>query len=662
MYVYDFHKIQHTLSLGVAMLIGILLIRRDIQRSSYDWFASLPVSSTVWVLTKFIIGLLYLSLFTVVMSLVYIAFAFHREVPVETIMEHTIYFALQYEWSYAVILALAMFLAVIIPNKVSYLIGFCAWMFGTFFIDIFIISRNKLYFLKTFHLNQFFTTSLVENEVWGQGLTAIENGLSKIFVLSFCLLLLAGMILLLKKQRPTKTLRRWTILSLTAFVGCAALFAPYGWLWKERYSAFAERYVGTPMYENENTSITRFQVDGYNIEMERKKNNLLKAAVTIKFPTDDVPPKQVPFTLNHTFHIQKILLNGKEISYIREGDLFTFAHSELNSSIENQTLYIEYEGHLYEWGYEFTETVSAFVQNENVFLPSFVAWYPLPGDHSLYVNSPGYILQNPTSFHVSFKGFAPLYGTLEKEQLEDADNIQAFEGDQVEDFYVFSGRLMEITDPKDSLKVITSPSNNLEAELFLKDIMDMKLYFESWLGDYSQLDQVIYFPLALVGEFYNRNINQLVGNNFIIAQSRHHNLDQYQRRTALNVMLFKDDQTGSSFSAEEGEGYSLIGEVRQLIQYLYYRDHLQMTYEEIKYDHRIPGLYLLHRDEGHPAIQMTNMVEQAIAEGKMKQVKEVLRHFYEKGLTITNDRDGVDYAKITLDDWQGIWDQVMQNE
>lgn len=77
LYVYDFHKVKHTLTLGAAMLLGILLIRRDTAKTAYEWTAGLPVSPAVLFSVKYAAGLLYLSLFTAAMAVVYVCFALH---------------------------------------------------------------------------------------------------------------------------------------------------------------------------------------------------------------------------------------------------------------------------------------------------------------------------------------------------------------------------------------------------------------------------------------------------------------------------------------------------------------------------------------------------------------------------------------------------------
>ncbi|MDQ0339833.1 signal transduction histidine kinase [Caldalkalibacillus uzonensis] len=135
--IYDFHKLGHTMSLGAAMLLGILLVRRDSNPTTYDWLGSWPVPPFILVSAKFVAGFLYLSTFTLVMAAVFIGVGYYRGLTWSHMAGALAQYMLQYEWAYAVTLALAMFLAAAIRLRIVYLIGFCAWMFGTYFMDIF---------------------------------------------------------------------------------------------------------------------------------------------------------------------------------------------------------------------------------------------------------------------------------------------------------------------------------------------------------------------------------------------------------------------------------------------------------------------------------------------------------------------------------------------
>ena len=168
---YSFHMLGHTMTLGPAMLIGILSIRRDVRRRSFEWNHSLPVSFFTLLSSKYVVSLLYFSLFTLSTSVIFYILSVSQGIAGHIAMMHTMQFAVQYEVSYMVTLALAMLLGASIPNRIVYLIGFCAWMFGTFFMEIYIISELRWMPAQVFHLNQFFLQSnRFEYENWGYDL------------------------------------------------------------------------------------------------------------------------------------------------------------------------------------------------------------------------------------------------------------------------------------------------------------------------------------------------------------------------------------------------------------------------------------------------------------------------------------------------------------
>ena len=105
---YSFHMLGHTMTLGPAMLIGILSIRRDVRRRSFEWNHSLPVSFFTLLSSKYVVSLLYFSLFTLSTSVIFYILSVSQGIAGHIAMMHTMQFAVQYEVSYMVTLALAM--------------------------------------------------------------------------------------------------------------------------------------------------------------------------------------------------------------------------------------------------------------------------------------------------------------------------------------------------------------------------------------------------------------------------------------------------------------------------------------------------------------------------------------------------------------------------
>ncbi len=685
LYVYDFHKIQHTLSLGVAMLIGIVLVRRDTDRPAYEWNASLPVSAATMTTAKYAAGLLYLTSFTAVMAAVFILFGVRRELMPGDIAAQTGFFALQYEVSYAVTLALSMFLALVIPNRISYLIAFCAWIFGTFFIDTFIISRYGLFFLKTFHLNQFFLyNSPYENGAWGYYISAGETRLSRLFVCAFAAMLLCVVIAVLNRRRPSGGAKRWTMLAILAVIGSAAAFAPYGLLWKERYEANAEKLKNAPWAPDyygraDAGEIETFAVNSYDITVKRQKGDSLKVIALIRFPAPDVSGQAAVFTLNRTFHITRTVLDGEEIEAVRSGDFFRINKAHLDTRTEEHTLQVEYEGTVFDWNLGRNEAIAGFVRGEHLFLPSHLAWYPLPGEQHIYLRGDDDTEQNRQSglrdradFRVALEGFpGKVYATIRESGAENETRI--FRQNDVEGVTLFGGRFIEVISPDERLSVVTTSSNRLEAEQFLREISKMNQYFASWIGEPSgNLRRIFYFPFHAMGNYNGRlgsyygNYEQISGNSLVIGETLHHNLDEYQATDAVNALWFGDLEVGTTFSENAGDPrYSIVGEIRRAFYYLYYRDHLQMGDREITGSRNvIPALMGPWSDRGEEKA-IFGMIDEAVADGKAERVKRVLLHFYRKGLTIRAadaDAGRYEYPLLTMKDWQREWERVMHDE
>lgn len=667
MYAHQFHRVEHTLSLGVTMLLGILLIRKDLKRTSYEWSGTLPLSGVTILTAKFMAGLFYMSLFTIAMSISYTIIAKQQLLDGVTILRHLAIFGVQYEWSYAVTLVLAMALAMFIPNRVVFLIGFCAWMFGTFFMDIFIISGNGLYFLKTFHLNQFFLgSSILENEAWGQGLLAKEMSLSRLFVFSFMILLMTTMIAYYAKQRPVSSYRRWFIGSIAAIALCAAAYVPYGLFWAERYKAFQDRLDTAPSYEQitDHHSFTTFEVDRYDIQVVKQNNDQLKITAKMIVPTSAMlSSDQLAMTLNRTFKLDSVHLNGEKISAIRWNDYVHIPTERAQRDQAQQELVFEYSGRLLMWEYDASERFVAFAERGNIWMPDGAAWFPLPTNEPFalkYIDvlfTRGYMrFLSPVEIRMEFINFGvPLYSILSGRTLGhpydymDPD-VTIFEGVTKGGVFVLGGDpIIEVKVPNEELTVITTPSNRREAEQYIRDVSDLRKAFADWIdGDLSAIKRVVYIPLESAG--IDRT-TQFSGEAYFISASKHHNLDRYQKKKTINAMLFHD--LNDYFFSSDTEDLSLVGEVRNLFSYVLYLEFLQNGRKDLA-SLLYSSTYM--SDQGK---ELAAMVEQAMKDGKAKQVKEVLNTFYRRGLQIEVSTKHIHYQIITKEDWLQEWSRVM---
>lgn len=659
MYALDFHKVQQTLSLGMAMLLGILTLRKDLKRPSYEWLGTMPVSEHIYVLAKFLVGWLYLSLFTVAMLMVYIPLAFRHDVPTDVIWQHAGQFALQYELSYAVTLALGMLLAQAIPNRITYVIGFCAWMFGTYFMDIFLLQREQLLALKTFHLNQFFLDSVQESELWWSGLVSEELIWSRAFVAAFTVGMLLVIMLLLAMHKPSSRRLPFWIASFAVVLLCVGLYTPYAHLWQERYEQAANRKQGSASI-NEDDRYTTFPVNRYEIELFHLGRGEIAVTATLNVPTVGLPAdKPLTLQLHRDLLVREVMWNGEKLDVTRAYDFIQLPVDHIATDREEQKLQFTYQGKLKEWMMFRREQFPIFVQEEQLYLPDYAAWYPIPGDLHLFLYDRQadqlkmrHELPPMQSFamEVRVRGFdTRLYGSLTSSR-ENQDVI-VFQSKDTKGLTLFaSPDVMELNVPGESFKLLTSPSNRHEAEAFLSDVNQARAYFKTWLGEgVERIEQIAYFPFSMVDVEMDR-WQEVKGNTYFIAETKNHNLDSFQRVNAISAVLFQDLYDGYYYSDQEDGDGSIVGEVRDLFAELYITEVL---------NRRSNPTFDLKQSESNVYAAMQKQVHEAIDAGKLDQVKAVLRHFYEAGLTI--DPMTPKIPMITWEQWNEVWEREVMS-
>ncbi|WP_405080943.1 hypothetical protein ACI48J_26340 [Paenibacillus chitinolyticus] len=685
LYVYDFHKVKHTLTLGAAMLLGILLIRRDTAKTAYEWTAGLPVSPAVLFSVKYAAGLLYLSLFTAAMAVVYVYFALHYGIGKPIMLRELSFFAIQYEWSYMVTLALAMLLAIAIRNRIVYLIGFCAWVFGTFFIDQFIIERLgilELRVLKPFHLSGMTLDSFYANEAWGPWIKEQETWLARWFVLSFTLVLLTVCVTILKWARPSGTRARWAGALILFTVLSAGSYYTYVGFWTPHFAAYREQLRNAPTESVYNQrTITQFTVFSYKMELAPTSSDGLKASVEVSLRPADLPQGDVSFTLHDYFHVEQLLLDNQPVSFTRRGNLISVESRHFDSSKSSQTLTFNYESKGINWTYgpQQGEQIISFVMDPYLYLPNSAAWYPLPNNGPLYLTDERkkelfyggpQPLAQPADFDVTFKGFSNyIYGSITEKQ--GAAGNQHFEQKGVKHLTFIAGNLIQFNDAKGSIKLQTTPGNRLEADLFWKDILRMKAYYEALLQtNLSAVHNIVYLSYGNLISPDSRQ-SAVAGSSYYINESRNHNLDDYQRIRTTYALLFGDDSYQSSYAevskdangnTDETVKPSIFMEIRAAFLYLYYRDGLQLTEEQIRSVQFSDQFLPKDRMTGDRGLgqQIKNhillQVREALDAGKTEEVKRVLASFYKKGLSAPDAP--FRYPVVTLDDWNREWAKV----
>lgn len=676
--LYEYHTIAHTITLGLAMLLGILAVRRDIRRSSYEWNRSLPVSFGMLLSSKYVVGILYMSLFTLSTSIIFYVVSVGYGVEGSIVLRHTMNIAVQAEVSYLVTFALAMLLAVCIPNRVVYLIGFCAWMFGTFFMDIFLIQAMGLYPLKTFHLSQFFvSTNSLSYESWGYELIKEEQGISRLFVLAFTLLMFLVSLLLLNRTRPTMNIKMCWLAAVGAAVLAVTAFIPYGSLWQERYANIRE-IDNDPTVRPSETPFSEepvFTVSKYDITLIRNKNDVLHLTAKLDIPADEWKGKSsFPLTLHRSFQMRQVLIQGVHTPYQRQGD-------HLNIEIPSESsgdlqIELDYSGKMMEFLKDYNnEKYPAFSVGTEVNLPRHIAWYPLPGHQHVYVKNSdvsnqfylGYWFNGmyfpPAEVKLTVEGYEnPLYSGIP--ELERKARYQRFEGKEIMGFSLMGSRdWIELRHEGIPVTLVSTPYNREYGEQMLIALKEKYDYFKKWIPEFKpKFSHVLYFET---------NVDSLASRNWydgagLLLTSENYN-NYYGSAEWMNAMLFGSQEGFVMYSSEDEAEKDVRGRISSLFWYLYYRETNGLSDKEIldQYGWARSVQLLSMKDTDYDpkgiGIQMRKQVSNALANGKEQQVKELLVHFYNQGINQPGQRENV-YLKerpISYKEWLQEWDRVM---
>ncbi|OIB03242.1 hypothetical protein AK95_06395 [Paenibacillus sp. LC231] len=677
---YSFHMLGHTMTLGPAMLIGILSIRRDVRRRSFEWNHSLPVSFFTLLSSKYVVSLLYFSLFTLSTSVIFYILSVSQGIAGHIAMMHTMQFAVQYEVSYMVTLALAMLLGASIPNRIVYLIGFCAWMFGTFFMEIYIISELRWMPAQVFHLNQFFLQSnRFEYENWGYDLFGEDLMSSRWFVLAFTFLLLTVCLFLLNRKRPTMLLKAGWLAVLGAVVLTAAAAVPYGTLWAERYAQIdAKLEDPTVSYIDDPEAGSFYHVSSYDIKLKRLPNDELRVMAKLTIPASELSGmRQLPLTLNRMFKLERVQLQGIDAPYRRQGDRLSvrMVGDAKGGDIQAE---LEYRGKVMDFmaGYS-REEFSVYSVGPEVKLDGFIAWYPLPGYQHVYLKSdnedrpPKYVYlgwefgRMRYSFgemKLEVEGYpVPLYTGMQ--ELERRPGYQRFEDRGIEqNISLYGGRFWKEIRRNDlPITVVTTPYMEKASVMMLRDMQKKYDYFSKWVPAFnSNVDKILYLGQ---GFDYPR-----VDHRLILSSNQYTYNYSNLSGEWMNSILF-GNQDGLNYYFEHPER-DVRGKISSLFWYVYYVEEKGLSDKQLREDYgslrSVQQLLYRNGDGDDPqnkiGISMAQQVRRALEEGRGEQVKELLVHFYQQGLMLpSTERNSYlnPESPITYKEWQQKWDAML---
>ncbi|MCG1021786.1 hypothetical protein [Sutcliffiella horikoshii] len=700
----EFLAIGHTLSLGVIFLASVLAIRREKQTVLLDWTNSLPNSFLSIILAKYLSLFIYSGIFTLFFFFTFLWQGASYGKDIAYLLEQGLRISIQSQLSYGVSIALGMVLAVLISNRIVYIIVFCAWMFGTFFMEGYIIQRYQLYFLKTFHLNQFFLDS-VHSSDWRSSLGRKETFYSQLFVFFFSLFLLAITIIKSSTDRISSfEKRKWAFFGVVSVLTFAS-FIPYGTFWADRIDHYDQLRTGAVDHYNNktgerlNTVGEFYEVDSYTIEMERIGNSKIAVHATMNIPKkkEELP---IRFSLYPTFEVESIIWNGVETDFVKKEHLITLpevGQHEINK------LEVNYSGSLHEWGPLYgKEKYFAFLDKKDMYFPSYIGWYPLPGDYPIYTSidteTEEYIntihfnrhielnQQLPLSdYKVTLRNFAQDVFSTSHESLVETDDSQVFKSKDAKGVTLLSNK--GLVESKENLpfSIIAKEENIHRLEQQLSDMAKVEDYFNRWLGGHLQYSmKLAYIPsLTIVGAetYYFNHFDEAVFfddslQTYVqIADGNVINNTMTDLKTQLlTFMLFGHRSSHSSYYSEESVMKSII----ESYLLVFYKDYYNFEWEEFdqfngtqfyflstvshinwmsssgekttleKFDELIDANHLLYSD------QVVLMVAKEIEKGNMEEVKKLLKDVYQD-IQVNNKQS------FTYKEWMTYWNRTFES-
>lgn len=680
---YTFQYIFHTLSLCIAFILGILIVRRDTLEKTYGWIGAYPTSSFIVFTAKFLAIFLYLSIFSVIINGTYFLLALIKGTPIDLAFRNMVFYIYNYEFSYAYTLSLAILLALVIKHRVVYLIGIVLWISSTFFLDNIALQEQKWYFLKVLHLNGFIEESILDNEIWSS-LMHSELWKSRLIILSLILTLLCISMFIYSLQRNSKTKSKFIVALSILLTLTIVSSIPYAKLWRERYENRALIFKNAPLnYEKIDKKL--FKINSYDLTITKEENNNLQIVSEVEIPTEEIEElNSITFTLNNAFKISNIYIDNKEITFEQRGNFVSFDTKLFNKDLEFQNLVFNYEGQILDWGHNFRyENYFAFVKDNNVFLPSYFGWYPLPGEQDLYkidehpidkfsgiASRKEYTLKETAAFNIILNGFKNDIFTTAGTTIRKG-NIQDIKVKSKTGITLIGGQLEEYVSKNNLVSFVCSPSNGKYAVDFVEQISQMIEYYNSWTN--KTLDtpiKIFYLPLYHLGDFGYQDI-YLQEDSFLMTEFKTQLLTDENTLTQLITSYLFNDEVSNIIVSEDIEE-KITMEIRNAFLYLYARESIGSSkiteyYEE--YFEAWNNYYEENMDESvDEKVKIREMIVKALDEGKGKQVKNVLLKFQNRISGVQEEKSIENSSNIYrlpptfYDEWMHEWEKVMKDE
>ncbi|GGE50281.1 hypothetical protein GCM10011391_31300 [Pullulanibacillus camelliae] len=357
------------------------------------------------------------------------------------------------------------------------------------------------------------------------------------------------------------------------------------------------------------------------------------------------------FTLNPDFRVKEVLINNKSVSFTVKGTTISIANDSFENDMKNQTLAFIYQGKLNEWtmGKSGDQHYNAFVNGDDAFVPSYLAWYPLPGKISLY-NQEGSNLTapnlqanpvSPLSFKVNLHGFAQSFLSTSGTKSKTFNDTQVFRDSLTSGMSLLSGRFHS-----EHVKQLTIVVPTEERAL-LKPVIHYCTYADQLLNQWlkaSPSGTLFFVPTKVV---MNQATSMVLDGSFLL------NSEQLLNTKTVEPELMTNEWLGYVMTQQNISAY------------------LSSTQQKISEDNGASYMtfaamnYILQKNMGNPEPQLVNNalllktkayadVKSAIKNSQVATLKAVLKILYDKDI---KDAEGL--PTISYKDWHGAWQSIL---
>lgn len=671
---------------AVPVLLGVLLVRRDIFNPVYEWSLGFPVTNRVLIASKWIAGYLYCWLFIVFVQAAYLFAAYEHQLAWYAALQFLIFFTFLYAMSFGVALSLGMLLGALMPLRFSLPIAFCGWIFGSVFVPLFLSQIANLYPLNAFSLNHLMNASTSSPiGAWSLQLQKMEHRLLLAINVAFGLFMLTAASALLARVRPVRRPKVPHLVMWTALLVAIASLVPYGGLWADRYERAGAARAVKQGAADERQEPYMFSIKRMAIDVTRHPDNSLIFKAVIELPTaggKPIPaapgitevrehvPGHITFLLYPQLKVSSITVDGKAASWRQDHEQVSFDRALLTKNQNTHVIEFQYSGTLHEWALAYDRSYyRGFVDKENVYLPAALGWYPIAGAAELFAanrKSPRNREDAQTfakaDLELTMTGFPGMLYASIPPATDDKPEVRHWKMDRGDQLFVLGGQFETVRLEGEPVSVITTASSIQASKRFLEMLKERRAFFEAWTdAPLNRLRQIIYLPMGQTMSDQEYIGVTMAGDTLLVNQSLYNSiLDRMPR--ILNMMLFGDIiaeyehiEEWDDENNKQEETYSIIQELRQLISFYMWQKHL---------DPGTVGTYSL--SPVHE--KMLQMVDAAYNNGQEELVRRVLLRFYEQGLKVTylspvgltfNEAEPVRfiYPTITWKDWLKVWNE-----